>query len=121
MDMMRAVRLVVDTGIHAKGWSIEYSIEYMMQKTGMSRKEVEKEVYRYATWPGQATAYKVGQLEILRLRRLAETELEDLFNIRDFHSICLNSGPVPLSILEKQVLKYILDKKEQLRKLMMET
>jgi len=68
MEMMRAVRLVVDTGMHAKGWSIDRSVNYMMEKTGMHQKEVEAEVKRYASWPGQACAYKIGQLEIIKLR-----------------------------------------------------
>ena len=125
MDMMRAVRCVVDTGMHAKGWSIEKCIDYMMKKTGMHRKEVESEIYRYATWPGQAVAYKVGQLEFLRLRRKTETELQvsdftSLFKINEFHDVCLNSGPVSLSLLEELVDKFIAEKLEKLRKFMEE-
>ena len=95
------------------------------QKTGMHRKEVESEIYRYATWPGQAVAYKVGQLEFLRLRRKTETELQvsdftSLFKINEFHDVCLNSGPVSLSLLEELVDKFIAEKLEKLRKFMEE-
>jgi uncharacterized protein (DUF885 family) len=107
MDMMRAVRLVVDTGLHYKGWGIEKCIDYMMEKTGMHRHEVETEIYRYATWPGQACAYKIGQIEFLRLRRLAEDTLGDRFSLKDFHSLCLNSGPLPLVELARLVETYI--------------
>lgn len=104
---MRAVRLVVDTGIHSKGWSIEESIKYMMTETGMHRNEVEKEIKRYASWPGQACAYKLGELEIRRLRNLAQSKLGSKFDIKKFHSICLMHGPLPLVLLEKLILKYI--------------
>ena len=125
MDMMRAVRCVVDTGMHAKGWSLENCIDYMMEKTGMHRKEVESEIYRYATWPGQAVAYKVGQLEFLRLRRKTEkalqvSEFTSLFKINEFHDVCLNSGPVSLSLLEELIDKFVADKLEKLRVLMEE-
>lgn len=97
MEMMRAVRLVVDTGIHSLGWSLDQCVDYFMEKTGMHRHEAEGEVYRYASWPGQAVAYKVGQLEIIRLRRKAEAELGALFDLKSFHAVLLNSGPLPLS------------------------
>jgi uncharacterized protein (DUF885 family) len=111
MEMMRATRLVVDTGIHAMKWSIEDAIEYMMETTGMQRHEVSKEVRRYASWPGQACAYKIGQLEFLRLRELAMRELGTKFNLKDFHDICLNSGPVPLSILQDMIMEYVESRK----------
>lgn len=107
MEMMRAVRLVVDTGLHAKGWSIEQCINYMMEKTGMHRHEVETEIYRYASWPAQACAYKIGQIEIVRLRDKAKTKLGDAFVLKDFHSLCLNSGPLPLSVLGDMVDNFI--------------
>jgi uncharacterized protein (DUF885 family) len=97
MEMMRAVRLVVDTGIHSLGWSLDRCVDYFMEKTGMHRHEAEGEVYRYASWPGQAVAYKVGQLEIIRLRRKAEAELGAFFDLKSFHAVLLNSGPMPLS------------------------
>jgi uncharacterized protein (DUF885 family) len=107
MNMMRAVRCVVDTGLHSKGWSIEKTISYMMEKTGMHLHEVETEIYRYAAWPGQACAYKVGQLEFLRLRAHAESNLGDKFDVREFHEICLGSGALPLTLLTGMVEKYI--------------
>jgi len=107
MDMMRAVRLVVDTGLHAFGWSIERAVEYFMEKTGMHVKESENEVYRYASWPGQAVAYKIGQLEILRLRQHAEKTLGSKFNLANFHSLVLNSGALTLSLLASMVDEWI--------------
>ena len=112
MEMMRAVRLVVDTGLHTKNWGIERCIDYMMEKTGMHRHEVEVEIYRYAGWPGQACSYKIGQIEIVRLRAKAEAELGPLFNIRDFHSLCLNSGPLPLTLLGEMVDDWIAERKQ---------
>lgn len=111
MDMMRAVRLVVDTGLHWKGWSIDQCVDYMMEKTGMHRHEVETEIYRYAGWPGQACGYKIGQIEIIKLRRKAEEELGDDFDLKRFHQICLNSGPLPLTALASLVEAYILETK----------
>jgi uncharacterized protein (DUF885 family) len=107
MDMMRAVRLVVDTGIHAQGWTIERALDYFMSKTGMGRVESENEIYRYASWPGQAVAYKVGQLQILSLRRRCETALGAQFDIKGFHSLCLNSGALTLSLLSNMVDEWI--------------
>lgn len=107
MEMMRAVRLVVDTGIHSKGWSLERAIHYMMEKTGMHRHEVETEIYRYATWPGQATAYKIGELAIRNYRKKAETELKSKFNLKDFHTAILRYGPIPLTMMENLVQHYI--------------
>ena len=107
MEMMRAVRLVVDTAIHSKGWSIEQCIDYMMEKTGMHRHEVDTEIYRYASWPGQACAYKIGQIEILRLRKLAEDSLGDKFSLKQFHSLCLTSGPMTLELLKNLIQEYI--------------
>ena len=72
---------------------------------------MEKEIYRYATWPGQACAYKIGQLEILKLRKKAETALGENFSVKEFHSVCLNAGPVPLSVLSELVDEYIESKK----------
>lgn len=111
MDMMRAVRLVVDTGLHFKGWSIDRCVEYMMEKTGMHRHEVETEIYRYAGWPGQACGYKIGQIEIINMRRKAEAELGSKFDLKKFHAICLNSGPMPLTELGALVDAYIAETK----------
>ena len=106
-EMFRAVRLVVDTGMHSKRWSRERAIEYMLSKTGMTEDEVTREIERYVVWPGQATAYKVGQLYILRLRSQAERELGDKFDIREFHEMILMNGAMPLEILEESVTSWI--------------
>ena len=106
-EMFRAVRLVVDTGMHAKRWSRERAIEYMLSKTGMTEAEVTREIERYVVWPGQATAYKVGQLSMLRLRAMAENQLGDVFDIREFHEMILMNGAMPLEILEEAVESWI--------------
>ena len=106
-EMFRAVRLVVDTGMHAKRWSRERAIEYMLSKTGMTEAEVTREIERYVVWPGQATAYKVGQLFMLRLRAMAENQLGDAFDIREFHEMILMNGAMPLEILEEFVESWV--------------
>ena len=108
MEMMRAVRLVVDTGIHHKGWKVEKAIVYMMQQTGMHRHEVEAECYRYEAWPGQACAYKIGEVAIWKMRKEAERRLGvDQFDIKGFHDVVLNSGPMPLNVLEEMVKEWV--------------
>ncbi len=102
-EMFRAVRLVVDTGIHAKRWSRERAIDYMLSKTGMTEAEVTREIERYVVWPGQATAYKVGQLALLKLRANAETQLGAAFDLRQFHEMILLNGAMPLEVLEESV------------------
>ena len=106
-EMFRAVRLVVDTGMHQKRWSREKAIEYMIANTGMTEAEVTREIERYVVWPGQATAYKTGQLAILRMREKAETELGEKFDLREFHETVLLSGGMPLGILEDVVDQWI--------------
>jgi uncharacterized protein (DUF885 family) len=106
-EMFRAVRLVVDTGMHYKRWSRERAIDYMLNKTGMTEAEVTREIERYVVWPGQATAYKVGQIYMLRLRAMAEEELGDQFDIREFHEMILMNGAMPLEILEESVTSWI--------------
>ncbi|MGF1543735.1 MAG: DUF885 family protein [Parvularculaceae bacterium] len=106
-EMFRAVRLVVDTGIHDKRWSREEAIEYMASKTGMTEAEVTREIERYAVIPGQATAYKTGQLAMIRLRERAETALGDDFYIRAFHDVILLNGALPLALLEQVVDDWI--------------
>ena len=110
-EMFRAVRLVVDTGMHAKRWSREEAIDYMLSKTGMTEDEVTREIERYVVWPGQATAYKVGQLYILRLRDMAEEELGDDFDIKEFHEMILMNGAMPLEILEESVISWVEEQK----------
>jgi uncharacterized protein (DUF885 family) len=110
-ELFRAVRLVVDTGIHAKHWTREQAITYMREKTGMGEKEVKAEIERYIVMPGQACAYKVGMLKIQELRARAEQELGTKFDQREFHDALLKNGALPVEILEEQVNKYIQRKK----------
>jgi uncharacterized protein (DUF885 family) len=106
-ELFRAVRLVVDTGLHAEGWSREQAIDYMVGTTGMSDSEVVSEIERYMGLPGQACAYKVGQLKILELRDKARQALGPKFNLKDFHAVVLENGGVPLTLLEKLVDEWI--------------
>ncbi len=106
-ELFRAVRLVVDTGIHAKRWPREQAITYMRDKTGMGEKEVTAEIERYIVNPGQACAYKIGMLKIQELRKRAQAELGAKFNQRQFHDVVLKNGALPLEILEEQVSAYI--------------
>ena len=99
-EMFRAVRLVVDTGMHAKRWSREQAIEYMIKKTGMTTEEVTREIERYVVWPGQATAYKTGQLALLAMREEAQLKLGERFDLREFHEAVLMNGAMPLDILK---------------------
>ena len=110
-EMLRAMRLVVDTGIHAKGWTREQSIAYMLSHSGMSKTDATAEVERYIAIPSQATAYKVGALTIQRLRKKATAELGPKFDIREFHAQVLDSGALPLSILEQKIDRWIAAKK----------
>jgi uncharacterized protein (DUF885 family) len=102
-EIFRAVRLVVDTGIHYKKWTREEAIAYMKAKTGMSDTECRVEIERYIVWPGQALSYKVGMIKILELREKAKNALGDKFNIKDFHSAVLDNGNPPLFIVEQMV------------------
>jgi uncharacterized protein (DUF885 family) len=111
-EMFRAVRLVVDTGMHHKRWSREQAIQYMIEHTGMGDDEVTAEIERYLVNPGQALAYKVGMLKILELREKARTELGDKFDIREFHDQVLKNGSMPMSILERVIGEYIAAKKK---------
>ena len=108
-EMWRACRLVVDTGIHALGWSKEQVVDYMSSNTALSLHEINTETDRYISWPGQALSYKIGELKIRELRSLAEKELGSNFDIRDFHEVILSKGTVTLSILESRILNYIED------------
>jgi uncharacterized protein (DUF885 family) len=110
-EALRAARLVVDPGMHALGWSRERAIDYMLKHTAESRDVVETEVDRYINWPGQATAYMVGNLEIRRLRETAERELGPKFDIREFHDVILQAGSVPLTLLGHNVELWIARKK----------
>jgi len=110
-ELFRGVRLVVDTGIHAKRWTREQAIAYMREKTGMGDKEVTSEIERYIVMPGQACAYKIGMLKIQELRARAQQELGNKFFEQEFHDIVLKNGSLPLEILEEQVNEYIQRKK----------
>ena len=108
-EMWRACRLVVDTGIHAKGWTREQVIAYMAENTALSIHEINTETDRYISWPGQALSYKIGEIKIRELRKKAEIELGSSFDIREFHEVVLEQGTVTLSILENRVNNYIED------------
>ena len=111
-DMWRAIRLVVDTGMHYKNWSRDDAINLFLENTAKSQLDIENEVDRYIAWPGQALAYKIGQLKILELRTKAENELGDDFDIKDFHHEVLKRGSLPLSILETYINEWIYQSKE---------
>ena len=112
-EMFRANRLVVDTGIHYKKWTREKAMEYMKETTGMSDTEVRVEIERYIVWPAQATSYKMGMLQILELRDRAKNEMGDKFDLKQFHSIVLDQGIVPLFILEDLIDEWIKSKTTQ--------
>lgn len=107
MELWRAARLVVDTGIHSKRWSRERAIDYLKQNTPNPDGDIRKAIERYVVYPGQATAYMIGKLKIMELREKARSELGNSFDIRAFHDVVLRSGPVPLSILEENVDAWI--------------
>ncbi len=107
MEAWRACRLVVDTGMHALGWSREQAIEFMAENTALTKHNIVAEVDRYIGWPGQALGYKIGQLKILELRKLAETELGDAFDVRKFHDVVLSQGAIPLELLDENVRRWI--------------
>ncbi|MHB8678624.1 MAG: DUF885 domain-containing protein [Rudaea sp.] len=111
-DMWRAARLVIDTGIHHLGWTREQAIEYLAGHTALSQHEVETEVDRYISWPGQALSYKLGELKILQLRQLAESELGAKFDIRKFHDAVLATGSVPLPVLEDHIKAFIAEQRK---------
>lgn len=106
-EMWRACRLVVDTGIHAKGWSKQQAIDFMTDNSALSAANIEAEVNRYISWPGQALAYKLGELKIRELRTMATKELGPKFNLAAFHDAVLGQGSVPLDVLEQQIKDWI--------------
>lgn len=109
-EMLRAMRLVVDTGLHAKGWSRQKAIDYMMENSSMADTDVISEVERYIAWPGQAVSYKVGQREISRLRAEAEEKLGEQFDIREFHREVLLDGAMPMPVLKTKIREWIASK-----------
>jgi uncharacterized protein (DUF885 family) len=106
-EMWRAMRLVVDTGIHAFGWSRDRAIEFMLDNSALTRTNIEREVDRYISWPGQALGYKLGEIEVRRLRAFAEESLGERFDIRDFHDQLLWSGSVPLPVLRQKIEAWV--------------
>jgi uncharacterized protein (DUF885 family) len=106
-EMFRAVRLVVDTGIHYKKWTRDEAITYMVENTGMTTGEVVTEIERYIVMPGQACAYKIGMMKILELREKAKTQMGNAFDLKQFHNVVLKNGAVPLTILEELIDEYI--------------
>ncbi|CAN1560152.1 Protein of unknown function DUF885 [Sphingomonadaceae bacterium] len=110
-EMLRAMRLVVDTGLHSKGWSREQAIDYMLANSDMGRTDATAEVERYIAIPSQALAYKIGALTISRLKEKAKTELGAKFDVREFHNEVLNTGALPLTVLEKKIDDWIASKK----------
>ena len=108
-EMWRAARLVIDTGLHHYGWSRQQAIDYLSNNTALSDHEVETEIDRYISWPGQALAYKLGELTIRRLRGEAEEALGENFDRRTFHDAILALGSVPLSTLESEMRRWIAD------------
>jgi uncharacterized protein (DUF885 family) len=107
LELWRAVRLVVDTGLHAKGWSRDRAVDYMRENTALGEADIAAEVDRYIAWPGQALAYKIGQLKILELRRRAEQKLGPRFDQREFHEQVVGSGSLPLPVLEAKIDRWI--------------
>ena len=107
-EMLRAIRLVVDTGIHSKGWTEEQAIAYFIDNSAFDESFIRSEARRYFVLPGQATSYKIGMLKLFELRARAEQELGDRFDIRGFHDSILGAGAVPLPILETLVDNWIL-------------
>ncbi len=111
-EMWRAIRLVVDTGLHAKGWPEQQAVAYMFDNSSIPLQAIQAEVRRYITWPGQATGYKVGMIRIQALRAKAEAELGDGFDIRGFHDAVLGGGAMPLTLLERRIAQWIASEKQ---------
>jgi uncharacterized protein (DUF885 family) len=107
LESWRAVRLVLDTGIHAKRWSRQQSVDYMRQNTLNSERDIQGEIDRYFTDPGQATGYKIGQMKFLSLRQKAAEALGPKYDLRNFHEVVLKNGALPLDMLEAEVDAYI--------------
>ena len=106
-EMWRAVRLVVDTGIHAFGWSRQQAIDYLGSSTALTEKATADQIDRYISWPGQALSYKIGELKIRELRSKAQTSLKENFDIRQFHDVIIGQGSLPMAVLEDSVNQWI--------------
>ena len=109
--MLGVCRLVVDTGIHAKGWTKQQAINFMTENSALSAANIEAEVNRYISWPGQALAYKLGELKIRELRAMASRELGSKFDLAAFHDAVLGQGAVPLDVLEVQMRDWVASEK----------
>jgi len=112
-EMWRACRLVVDTGMHAFGWNRQQAIDYMKENTAKTENDIIVEIDRYIVWPGQALAYKMGELKIKELRSKATKELGDRFDVRKFHNAVLDDGPLPLDLLENRINVWIAEQKRK--------
>jgi len=106
-EMWRACRLVIDVAIHTKDWTRDQAVKYLADHTALSMREVNTEINRYISWPGQALAYKMGELKIKELRKRAEDRLKDKFDVREFHDLILSEGTVTLTIMDKMVDNFI--------------
>jgi uncharacterized protein (DUF885 family) len=109
--MWRAIRLVIDTGVHSQHWSRQQMVDYFHEHSGLDETNVQSEVDRYIAWPAQALGYKMGQLRILELRDRAKTALGPKFDLKAFHDVVLDSGALPMDVLEKQVDAWIASQK----------
>jgi uncharacterized protein (DUF885 family) len=112
-EMWRACRLVVDTGMHSLGWSRQQAIDLMKENTAKTENDIVVEVDRYIVWPGQALAYKMGELKIKELRAKAKRELAERFDVRSFHNAVLDYGPLPLNLLETRVNAWVAEQKRK--------
>ena len=110
-DIWRAIRLVVDTGVHSKHWTRQQMVDYFHDHSSIDETDVQAEVDRYIAWPSQALAYKIGQLKILKLRDQAKKELGDKFDIRAFHDQVIDSGALPLEVLDQRMTNWIATQK----------
>jgi uncharacterized protein (DUF885 family) len=110
-EIWRAIRLVVDTGLHAKGWTEQEAVDYFLANSSSAEAAIRSEVQRYLAWPGQATSYKIGMMKILELREKARAELGDRFDIKGFHDTVLGGGGLPLEILERRVNDWVVSRK----------
>jgi uncharacterized protein (DUF885 family) len=106
-ELLRAVRLVTDTGLHAKGWTREATMQYMMDNEGVAEAEARRATERYMAWPGQALAYKIGALKIQALRERAQQKLGLKFSLKNYHDLVLSDGVLPLAVLESKVDNWI--------------
>ena len=106
-EMWRACRLVIDTGIHSQGWTRQQALDFMAANTSLSEGNIRAEVDRYISWPGQALAYKLGELRIRQMRSEAERLLGERFDLREFHDVLLENGALPVAMLETRVERYI--------------